>query len=144
MLFHANNEVFEFSGHDDNISTTYFNAYEVSSRLTNSRTMKAVVSLGCNSGEPNEGLNMATELAKKSNIEKVIASDGYVTHNKYSFIWNSYTFWSSKEAGKNHEVKENAKGFKVYTKDSNGKINTKMIGGIGKKYNIKSLLEAAK
>ena len=138
LLFHANADAFEFSAHDDeNIPTTYFFVSEIW-KLTNSRQMDAIISLGCESADTVGGVydtNMAYEFAKKGIANRVIASDGKV-HHEIMTPWYGFGVWWPYYSIR---ADANPNGFKVYFKNNFNSPKT-----IGTSFNgIGALLNSA-
>ena len=139
LLFHGSESIIQFGTQASGGVTGNFTMGEISN--LNSKTMDTLTLLSCDPGHINPDLtvsNFATEITTRMNANYVIASDRHVS-NPIIKPWYGFGKWFKYIQ---LETETNPLGFKVYTKNSDGKITATGIESSFK--GIDSLINAAK
>ena len=139
LLFHGDDDLIQFGTHASDGPTGNFTMGEMNK--LESKTMDTLTLLSCDPGhvdsDPNVS-NFATEMTKRMNANYLIASDGHV-RNPVIRPWYGLGVWFKYIK---LETDTDPKGFKVYIKNSDGKITATGIGSSFK--GLKKLIDAAK
>ena len=133
MLFHANEGQMSFKDKKGNKGEKF--PIEDVQNLNNPREMSTVFLLGCNMGYGSNSI--AEAFMSNQNINQLIAGSGYISHNKLL----GYTLKVTNDGGGHYAEYPDSQGLLLFTKGSDSTIDNKVIGTLGKRYSITSVLE---